>query len=68
MSPIAVPSPESVSARVLAPLVGSVVVMHTAARTIRGTLLSCVQASAWLVVDDVDEVVPLTEVLSVSSA
>jgi hypothetical protein len=57
-----------VTARLLQPLLGSVVVVHTRGASLRGTLLSCVKGSAWLVVDDVDVVVHLDEVVTVRPA
>lgn len=52
--------------RRLRPLVGSLVTLHTVWGTVRGTLLSCVRESAWLVMDDdTDLVVPLADVLAV---
>ncbi|HEX8804991.1 MAG TPA: hypothetical protein VF743_12385 [Acidimicrobiales bacterium] len=58
-------APGPVTARLLRPLLGSLVVVRTASRTLRGTLLSCVKGSAWLVVDDTDVVVHLDEIVSV---
>jgi hypothetical protein len=58
----------TVTARVLRPMLGSAVVVRTASRTLSGTLLSCVTGSAWLVADDdTDVVLRLNEVLSVRS-
>lgn len=55
--------PESI--RSLRPLLGAAVVVRTIAATWRGTLLSCVKDSAWLVVDDVDIMVRLDDIVSV---
>jgi hypothetical protein len=57
-----------VSARTLRPLVGREVVVRTASTLWRGSLVSCVRASAWFVVDDVDVVVPLEDLVSVRAA
>jgi hypothetical protein len=54
-----------VTAGVLRPLLGGRVVVRTASALWRGTLLSCVKDSAWLVVDDEDVVLPLNDLLSV---
>ena len=54
-----------VTAVALRPLLGSLVSVHTATRRIRGTLLSCVKGTAWLVVDDTDVVVKLDDILAV---
>ena len=54
-----------VSNRALRPLLGAVVIVRTFAATWRGTLLSCVKDSAWLVVDDSDVVVHLDEIISI---
>lgn len=56
---------ESISSRALRPLIGAVVVVRTLAATWRGTLLSCVKDTAWLVVDDTDVVVRLEEIVSI---
>jgi hypothetical protein len=61
MSPTAVPA-NRVTARVLQPLLGSAVVVRTGQRLLRGTLLSCVKGSAWLVVDDDDVMVHLDQI------
>ncbi len=55
----------AVTAGVLRPLLGGRVVVRTASALWRGTLLSCVKDSAWLVVDDEDVVLPLNDLLSV---
>jgi hypothetical protein len=62
------PEPDRVTARLLRPLLGTAVVVRTGSRTLRGTLLSCVEGSAWLVVDDTDVVVPLDDIASVRPA
>lgn len=54
-----------VSSRTLRPLLGAAVIVRTFASTWRGTLLSCVDNSAWLVVDDVDIMVRLDDIVSV---
>ena len=54
-----------VSPRLLRPLLGSGIIVRTRSETVRGTLLSCVKSSAWLVVDDADVVVHLDEVVAV---
>jgi hypothetical protein len=54
-----------VTTRLLRPLLGSLVSVRTASGMIRGTLLSCVKGSAWLVVDDDDVVVHLDDIISV---
>jgi len=65
MSPSIAVADHPVTARLLRPLLGSLVTVRTASRTLRGTLLSCVKGSAWLVVDDADVVVHLDEIVSV---
>jgi hypothetical protein len=54
-----------VTHRLLRPLLGSGIVVRTRSATVRGTLLSCVKNSAWLVVDDDDVVVPLDDMVAV---
>lgn len=54
-----------VSNRALRPLLGAAVIVRTFAATMRGTLLSCVKDSAWLVVDDSDVVLHLDEIISI---
>ena len=54
-----------VSPRLLRPLLGSGIIVRTRSATVRGTLLSCVKSSAWLVVDDADVVVHLDDVVAV---
>ena len=49
----------------LRPLLGASVIVRTFAATMRGTLLSCVKDSAWLVVDDDDVVLHLDEIISI---
>jgi hypothetical protein len=46
--------------------VGAEVSLETVAGTIVGTLLSCTSRSAWLVAADVDHVVALPNVLSIT--
>jgi hypothetical protein len=59
-------SPRSpVTTGALRPLLGAAVVVRTLAATWRGTLLSCVKDSAWLVVDDADVVLQLSEIISI---
>jgi hypothetical protein len=58
----------TVSARVLRPLVGALVVVRTPSALWRGTLLSCVRDSAWFVVNDEDVVVHLDDLVSVHAA
>lgn len=55
----------STSPRALRPLVGTAVVVRTFAATWRGTLLSCIRNSAWLVVDDRDVMIRLDDIISV---
>ena len=57
-----------VTTRLLRPLLGSLVSIRTASGMFRGTLLSCVKGSAWLVVDDDDVVVHLDDIISVRPA
>jgi hypothetical protein len=59
-----------VSARELRPLLGRAATVRTTAGVLRGTLLSCVKGSLWLVVDDADAdvVVPLDHVVWVETA
>ncbi|HEY8546913.1 MAG TPA: hypothetical protein VIL36_17755 [Acidimicrobiales bacterium] len=54
----------------LRPLLGSPATVRTTAGVLRGTLLSCVRRSLWLVDDDADAdvVVPLDHVVWVESA
>jgi hypothetical protein len=60
------PAATAATLRRLRPLVGSLVTLHTAWGTFRGTLLSCVKDSAWLVADDdSDHVVPLSAIFAV---
>jgi hypothetical protein len=56
------------TARLLRPLLGSLVIVRTASGLLRGTLLSCVKGSAWFVVDDTDVVVALDDIISVRPA
>lgn len=57
----------SISSRGLRPLLGAAVVVRTFASTWRGTLLSCVKDSAWLVVDDVDVMIHLDDIISITA-
>jgi hypothetical protein len=50
----------------LRPLVGARVAAETAGGAIEGTLLSCTMRSAWIVVDDLDHVVPLPHLFAIS--
>ncbi|HEY3141491.1 MAG TPA: hypothetical protein VGJ86_10195 [Acidimicrobiales bacterium] len=59
---------DTVSTRALRPLLGAAVTVRTFAATWRGTLLSCVKDSAWLVVDDADIVLRLNEIVSIQPA
>jgi hypothetical protein len=54
-----------VNTRAIRPFLGAAVVVRTLAATWRGTLLSCVKDSAWLVVDDSDVVIHLDEIISI---
>jgi hypothetical protein len=53
-----------VTAGALRPLLGHPATVRTTASVLRGTLVSCVKGSLWLVVDDTDTdvVVPLDDV------
>jgi hypothetical protein len=51
--------------RELRPMLGHPVTVQTVADRMDGVLLSCVQRSVWIVVDDTDVVVRLDEVVSV---
>jgi hypothetical protein len=61
------PSPVSppTSSRTMRSLLGSAVVVRTIAATWRGTLLSCVKDSAWLVVNDTDVMIDNDEIIYV---
>jgi hypothetical protein len=65
MSPTLVMERPPVTSRGLRPLLGSPVTVRTVSRTLRGTLLSCVKGSAWLVVDDSDVLVQLDEIVTI---
>jgi hypothetical protein len=54
-----------VTPRLLRPLLGSGIVVRTRSALVRGTLLSCVRSSAWLIVGDDDVVVPLDDMVAV---
>ncbi|HEX5366044.1 MAG TPA: hypothetical protein VFW63_05200 [Acidimicrobiales bacterium] len=58
----------TVTSRALRPLLGGQVVVRTASSLWHATLLSCVEESAWLVVDDTDVVVHLGDILWVHAA
>ena len=58
-------SSDGVSLHDLRPLVGASVAAHTPTGLIEGTLLSCTSRSAWIVVDDLDHVVPLPHLLAI---
>jgi hypothetical protein len=77
-APIAIPAPAPVAApaaigtglppvtlQLLLPLVGRGIVVRTRRETLRGTLVSCVSTSAWVVVGDTDRVVPLDDMIAV---
>jgi hypothetical protein len=59
------PGMAGVSNRALRPLLGAAVIVRTFAATMRGTLLSCVKDSAWLVIDDSDVVLHFDEIISI---
>lgn len=61
------PSPTShpTNPRTLRSLLGSAVVVRTLAATWRGTLLSCVKDSAWLVVNDADVMIDVDDIIYV---
>jgi hypothetical protein len=55
-----------VTPRLLRPLLGSGIIVRTRSTTVRGTLLSCVKSSAWLVDDhDTDVVLHLDDMVAV---
>ena len=58
-------SSDGISLHDLRPLVGARVAAETAGGAIEGTLLSCTARSAWIVVDDLDHVVPLPHLLAI---
>ncbi len=58
-------SSDAISLHDLRPLVGAKVSAETAGGAIEGTLLSCTSRSAWIVVDDLDHVVPLPHLLAI---
>jgi len=49
----------------LRPLVGARVAAETVGGAIEGMLLSCTARSAWIVVDDLDHVVPLPHLVAI---
>ena len=67
MTPSVIERPR-VTAGILRPLLGRLVIVRSASTLWRGTLLSCVKDSAWFVVDDVDVVVPIDDLISVRPA
>ena len=68
MSPSVIDSPDTVTSRLLRPMLGAQVVARTASTLWCGTLLSCVKDSAWFVVDDTDVVVHIDDLVSVRAA
>ena len=58
-------SSDVISLHDLRPLVGATVAAETAGGAIEGTLLSCTSRSAWIVVDDLDHVVPLPHLYAI---
>jgi hypothetical protein len=58
-------SSEGISLHDLRPLVGARVAAETVGGGIEGTLLSCTSRSAWIVVDDLDHVVPLPQLFAI---
>ena len=58
-------SSEGISLHDLRPLVGARVAAETVGGAIEGTLLSCTSRSAWIVVDDLDHVVPLPHLFAI---
>jgi hypothetical protein len=57
--------PDHTDPRTLRPLLGAAVTVRTVTGTWRGTLLSCVKGSAWLVVDDVDVMVQVDDIVAI---
>lgn len=49
-------------------MLGGDVTVRTASSLLRGTLLSCVKSTAWLVVDDADVVLPLDDIAWIEPA
>jgi hypothetical protein len=49
----------------LRPLIGNGIVVRTRQEMLRGTLVSCVSTSAWIVIDDTDRVVALDDMIAV---
>lgn len=68
MSPTDPVDHPSMASRLFRPLLGSVVVVDTGSGSLRGRLLSCVKDSAWLVVEDTDVVILLSDVVAVRAA
>ena len=58
-------SSDRISLHDLRPLVGARVAAETVGGPIEGTLLSCTARSAWIVVDDLDHVVPLPHLVAI---
>ena len=58
-------SSDGISLHDLRPLVGAKVAAETTSGAIEGTLLSCTARSAWIVVDDLDHVVPLPHLFAI---
>lgn len=56
------------TAKQLRPLLGRPVTVRTGTSLLRGTLLSCVKSSAWLVVDDTDVVLHLDQITWLDAA
>jgi hypothetical protein len=65
MSATLVAEREPVTWRRLRPLLGRLVTIKTVSTTVRGTLLSSVRGSVWLVVDDADVLVHVDEIVAV---
>jgi maleate cis-trans isomerase len=58
-------SSDGISLHDLRPLVGAEVAAETVAGAIEGMLLSCTSRSAWIVVGDLDHVVPLPHLVAI---
>ena len=58
-------SGDGISLHDLRPLVGATVAAETVGGSIEGTLLACTARSAWIVVDDLDHVVPLPHLFAI---
>ena len=59
---------DTTTAQRIRPLLGGDVTVRTASSLLRGTLLSCVKSTAWLVVDDADVVLPLDDIAWIEPA